>query len=335
VPGAGSINLRGIKMGCWNGSCIISGLSIDYGTKAVALPIFDGRFALAPIFGVYNDYGSLKDVEENDYTNALVEEISENSAISLNHDEYWASNERTEVIPPKKPWCIGPQVKYSVDNNSYIPKSIYDVLKLMERESVRGNVLSYRSWNGKDEKYKPLTFALANRDVYEKFVYYLADARNDLTDANFNEIASLASALESAYNKDYTSSSQLSTFEFLCNEIISLTSGYQNVSDTDVKLTTFGLTEKIKMKLFEYSEEYSQIISNIDMLIEAKDKKSVAKLLLEYKVFISNMYYFRKTIGLPLGAGSQSTNTEDIIKMNNIINEIAEGIIKKQEEGFG
>jgi hypothetical protein len=56
-------------MGCWNGTCVISGLAIRAGEQAVALPVTYDEHGTAgiffPIFGEYNDYGSLENVQSN------------------------------------------------------------------------------------------------------------------------------------------------------------------------------------------------------------------------------------------------------------------------------
>jgi hypothetical protein len=69
-------------MGCWSVSCGISNLSIVAGQKCVVLPIrrelsinplYDPKWVAAtlPIYGTYDDYGGIEDIEENENTKLI------------------------------------------------------------------------------------------------------------------------------------------------------------------------------------------------------------------------------------------------------------------------
>lgn len=69
-------------MGCWNGSCQISGLSIPAGQKIVMIPLVRTDYGsyvpcFLPFFGEYNDYGSVKNVERNIITNMIEKTLVE------------------------------------------------------------------------------------------------------------------------------------------------------------------------------------------------------------------------------------------------------------------
>lgn len=63
-------------MGCWSVSCGISNIAITAGHKCVLLPIKENRGseyggylpACLPIFGEYDDYGGIENIEKNDNT---------------------------------------------------------------------------------------------------------------------------------------------------------------------------------------------------------------------------------------------------------------------------
>lgn len=67
-------------MGCWNGTCILSGLAIRASEEAVAIPIIQtkrGDFGtMFPIFGKYSDYGSLDEVKDDISTSLLVNTVN-------------------------------------------------------------------------------------------------------------------------------------------------------------------------------------------------------------------------------------------------------------------
>lgn len=79
-------------MGCFNVVCSVSNLSLNYGTKVAFLPLLPNAYGKVhqikpsssliypncyfnpfslPIFGEYNDYGSLENIEEDDNTKAI------------------------------------------------------------------------------------------------------------------------------------------------------------------------------------------------------------------------------------------------------------------------
>lgn len=67
-------------MGCWNGTCILSGLAIRASEEAVAIPVIQTQKGdlgtLFPIFGEYSDYGSLNSIKEDISTSLLVNTVN-------------------------------------------------------------------------------------------------------------------------------------------------------------------------------------------------------------------------------------------------------------------
>lgn len=68
-------------MGCWNGTCVLSGLAIRPSEEAVAVPVIQrgayGEFGtLFPIFGAYDDYGGIEDIKEDISTNLLLDTVN-------------------------------------------------------------------------------------------------------------------------------------------------------------------------------------------------------------------------------------------------------------------
>lgn len=70
-------------MGCWNETCMLSGLAIRHGDPVVMFPtlaIEEGRTTgtLFPIFGRYDDYGGIEDVENKGSVRWLIQFIRDN-----------------------------------------------------------------------------------------------------------------------------------------------------------------------------------------------------------------------------------------------------------------
>lgn len=73
------INKNKIKnMGCWSVNCGISNIAINYGQECVILPLIENSTAYGgyvpttlPIYGVYNDYGSLEQIVDDENTQLL------------------------------------------------------------------------------------------------------------------------------------------------------------------------------------------------------------------------------------------------------------------------
>jgi hypothetical protein len=70
-------------MGCWSVSCGISNIAITSGNKCCIIPLKENQgtgyhshqIAALPIFGVYNDYGGLEHIEEDDNTRLIEEHL--------------------------------------------------------------------------------------------------------------------------------------------------------------------------------------------------------------------------------------------------------------------
>lgn len=78
-------------MGCWNATCMTSGLPIVYGDDVVMFVICEAggtwgaecychaeaNLLSQPIFGKYDDYGGIEEIQENEETNSLFEFLKE------------------------------------------------------------------------------------------------------------------------------------------------------------------------------------------------------------------------------------------------------------------
>lgn len=167
-------------MGCWNGSCVLSGLPILEGDPAVAIPIIihEGgsiQPTFFPFFGKYNDYGSLTQVVSTPMTRKLVElvkdslttdgnkkpeptfdkarllELIEMGEKTLNADESLMkeySDLMLEQYKGESSACDSPlllqgsQWKYALGENKNIENE-EDLLRVLEREQVRWDTLQW------------------------------------------------------------------------------------------------------------------------------------------------------------------------------------------------
>lgn len=160
-------------MGSWNGSCFFSGLSIDSGTPAVIFPMMKKNNvlepALFPIYGEYNDYGSLEGIADNAINLRVLElfkkygafnntpkkkEIKESSLAKKELNEIFKdqSSDKKEnmerirelmniVWGKKNDFKInyGSDWKYGMDSKKI--DTVENLVRAMEREDCRENVL--------------------------------------------------------------------------------------------------------------------------------------------------------------------------------------------------
>ncbi len=96
-------------MGCWSVNCGISNIAITAGNKCVILPLKKSTSsetrnwqpATLPIFGEYNDYGGIEDIEEDDNTKFIEEHfgisIDEFSVFLVDGKFTYDREEATEV----------------------------------------------------------------------------------------------------------------------------------------------------------------------------------------------------------------------------------------------
>lgn len=87
-------------MGCWNGTCMVSGLPIVHGDPIVCLVIkqntsgtwgsecycyAEAQLVSHPIFGEYNDYGGIENIEDNPDNDKLLDFLKEKLIPSEGH----------------------------------------------------------------------------------------------------------------------------------------------------------------------------------------------------------------------------------------------------------
>lgn len=186
-------------MGCWNGSCHFSGVAIHADDPVVIIPYvqfpYDLKQTWFPIYGKYNDYGSIDSIEETPLTDKLVEMVKtwgqhdHQGPTPFEHEE-----ELNSLIGSKLPLqgdartryseltylfrkhcrehvaCIrfGSQWKYALSDGSDI-ENIGDLVNVMERQSCRDATLEV----SRDGKWCGISFLMIHRDVWEPLKKYL------------------------------------------------------------------------------------------------------------------------------------------------------------------
>jgi hypothetical protein len=295
-------------MGCWNGTCQVSNLSISRGTPVVIIPIvlMDSKWKPCwfPIHGTYDEYGGIENIEENPMTDLILKTVMEKTKFSesISKDKFGS-----EVgIPPQNAWFwLGPQVKYAdVDNK--IPDNIEDLIRVMERQGCRRDVFSVRRYDG---TWMPLSLCMVRKDVYE----YMSR----IDDNEFHSIF-----FKDNYDK---------IKEMLCTENLDI---YKTIDKyPDLKIPTHDVMDSFRYIL--NNENYHSIEPiNFGIITEFpfEVRKTFFDIWDKFYKFIIVFNKMRKTWSLPSNAGSQDGNIKLTMEFNNFVNKICEDIINNEEQ---
>jgi hypothetical protein len=184
---------------------MISGLPIVAGDKAVAIPMLrhpngDLTVTFFPIFGEYNDYGSLENIKSNEYSSRLVKLVleagshskkkksqekedpslkttikgigkrfsegkpvtDEEKKLFLDYIQARARSSDTDLDTPA--FWFGDQWEYSFEKGKDIQNEA-DLVQIMEREHVRNNTFQL-SFQG---NWLPVVMNLIHKDVWDAF----------------------------------------------------------------------------------------------------------------------------------------------------------------------
>ena len=305
-------------MGSWNGTCMISNLPIIYGEKIklVLLEVQNGRELnssgvtypydimtplFMPISGKYNDYGMIGDIKE-DWNYKIIE-----SYIKENFYEISTDGE--------------PERGTTKDINLEV------FLKSIERSSWGG----FFGKAKEDSDFKPLSFAytMIREDVWNGIIKkFPGKFRND-NDEERNSGQYTISADE-YYKRKY---------QRILKSLDELEEKLKN-SATEEEKREIYLEDLIyssrRDKLF--SEMYSTGFLSIGGYIyetylkeNKSDRDDILKLWIEHVTICDFLQDTRKMWMITAGAGSQDTNWEAYVKLNDIVNEICDN--KLLEEG--
>ena len=294
-------------MGCWEGTCQVSGLSISRNTPVVVFPIvfMYGKWTPCwiPIHGKYNEGGSITDIESNFMTDRIVNDVLTNAKYSDNHDEVIDDDNIVPIPPNDCNFWIGKQIKYSIDNGK-IPTTIEELLNVLEREGCRGDVISVKG--GYKHEWCRLSLCMVRKDVYD---WMLSQYEIEYDANNWN-------GKDWALLRDY------------CNNDIN--------PDTELDiLTNFELSKAIT-KSHEFGEgEYALIhpwnLTNPHKL-SLDDRKLWFKLYSEFYRFDVMFQRMRKSWGLSAQAGSQDDNAEITQLFSKFMVDVCETEIHNYDE---
>lgn len=159
-------------MGCFNNHGFYSHLPIEHGDDIVLIPCYyldySGKTPEClspstiggtllplsfPLFGKYNDYGFIEDVEENFNTDALIKTFGVDNIIGLLETIECLGRTDSQYIALKE---------VMKGNNEYSKHEAEPIIKLMERLQ---NVTMRREWTN---KYTRFTYVIELKSVYEK-----------------------------------------------------------------------------------------------------------------------------------------------------------------------
>ena len=134
-------------MGCWSVYCNISQIAITAGNKCVLLPIKEnqGEYgytpyipATLPIFGKYNEYGGIEEIEENESTKLIEEHFGITIQEFANIFPDWFSYQRDEmkpVIEKMKNFDEMKKWKYM-----WIDRKVWDFMSTHLNKDVKGHL---------------------------------------------------------------------------------------------------------------------------------------------------------------------------------------------------
>lgn len=315
-------------MGCWNGSCMISGLPIREGDKAVAIPMVchpNGALSVTffPLFGEYNDYGSLENVKSNKYSSHLVKLVLEagshtkkkKSLEKKDHSFLSAIKDIGERFSEGKPvtdeerelfldyiqararmsdkdtdspsFWFGDQWEYSFEKGKDIQDEA-DLVQIMEREYVRNNTFQW-SFQG---KWLPVTMNLIHGEVWDAFKV-----------PRSTRFLKGHSSLE-LFGKFEDSEMSRYRVEKAIYEAMSI-SGYG----------------------YKYTPLFGQKLFGEDIPTVASDKGKYPQPLLDLYQLGLMLFQLRRDLCLPAQPGSQSAHYDSVRKL-------AEAIIKVSDKNF-
>lgn len=313
-------------MGCWNGSCMISGLPIKCGDKAVAIPMVqhpngDLSVTFFPIFGEYNDYGSLENVKSNKHSARLVKLVLETGSHSkrkgipkkedptltnrikeignrfsegkpvteeekdLFFNFLQARSNASSIELDEPAFLFGGQWEYSFEKGKDIQDEA-DLVQIMEREFVRKDtfLVLYQG------KWMPVIMNLIHRDVWDAFSI-----------PSHTKFMKGSSSLELFQKFDDSQLSKGRIAKDLFNAV-----GMQGYGYTYFPL--FGVS------LFE-----EDIISII-----GKGEKNYPKPLLDLYQLGRMLFSLRKSLCPPVLVGSQSENFDAVKKLAEAMLKVVE-----------
>lgn len=281
-------------MGCWNGSCQASGLSIRHGQRIVVIPLIrqdrEWKACWYPIRGEYNDYGSIENVDENFITDHItkqfLEEINkENGKISLGR--------RFDERFDKK------------------PTDIEDIVDILERETCIGNIVSTKTFMGDETS---LSYCMVLETVYDWMVKNHNRAIEDWRRKFFkNSISKFKKAVKASTE--------------ILNNNVSTKKTIKNYKSLFGIGDSYNLLDRLE-EYYSYAGGIGFPIGEIN----AENVDEYIKIMIEFKSFLTAFNKLRISFTPPAMAGHQDDNSEFRIRFNNAVNKLTREEIKRYEE---
>lgn len=296
-------------MGCWYGSCQVTGLSIFPGDRIVMIPILLNRGeynpVMRPVRGEYNDYGSICKIDPNPFFDKYFERAL--TIMERTSDEVEDQYGREIPVEPSdkcKVW-LGPESDHSLDHEG-LPKDVEEFFNLMERQSCRGNVISVRGESIYDDKWMPLEACMVLESVYDWMVQKVE--LNRWLKESFDEAINAIEPFKDAVIDEDDSFSFRENFRFM---------------DKFNELCNCGESRRINSGIRIYHNFINMDSSEI---------KALFLNLVEYRKFIECFDQLRRVFTPPAQAGSQDENHDIILDLNKVIETHISETKKKFEE---
>lgn len=282
-------------MGCWNGTCQASGLSISYGDRIVLIPmvnISSGWLSCwYPIRGTYNDYGGIENVDENFITELITTRFIEES------------NKENGSVK------FGGRFSERIDSP---PKNINDIFQIIERETCIGNIVSVKDYSG---KFNSLGFCMVLESVYDWMVNnYNKTVESWCRKFDTETIRNFKKSVRSFVQPDdIKNKTKSQTIKYFSNQF-KLSDSFNIISRSEMYYKHAG---KICLSFGE---------------VKSENAEEYIKLMLDFMKFNRVFQKLRLNYSTPAMAGSQDDNHNFRIKFNNATNKISRTLKKKYEE---
>lgn len=294
-------------MGCWEGTCQVSGLSISRNTPVVVFPIvfMYGKWTPCwiPIHGKYNEVGSITAIECNFMTDRIVNDVLTNSKYSENHDVVIDDDDNIIPIPPSDCiFWIGKDITHSIDNGK-IPTTIEELLNVLEREGCRNDVISVKG--GYKHEWCRLSLCMVRKDVYD---WMLAQYDIDYDDRwNGKDWALL---------RDYCNNDTESSTDLYINNNFELSLAISRSHD-------FGEGEYALIDPWNLTSPYNLMLD---------ERQLWFKTYSEFYRFSVMFQRMRRSWGLPAQGGSQDDNVEITQLFSKFMLDVCETEIHRFDE---
>lgn len=305
-------------MGCWNGSCQATGLSIASGDRIVLMPLlpkYDGKIVpcLIPLRGEYDDGGSIRNIDRNSLVDSVEKQLID---MVFLHDEVIENEYGGDtVVPPpedKRGIWMGHNYTRSLTKGE-MPKNFEDLCNLIERQVCCGNTLQIMPTHPRE--WLPFGYCMVLEEIYDR-----------MTSEMYPE---LVERYQNKLSKAIKARTELSSVKDLKDSEDSIYEKYRIIRDSseafhDLFKADFTCTGIRAINI------------NYDIAKMSDEEYGLTcKVINQYALFIEIMGALRKPFSNPASPGSQDENHSETIQFNKIVSQTVKNIKKQHKLRWG